>query len=310
MRILYGYFIGILFIFTGCVEKIYPSFTYKTTTPIDKNTTTLNFEKHFKSQINVESGKVIRLNLDEVFVASDDESDGWTNSKDSIANREFLVYAKIYKNGIFTQYKNLVHVSEHMSLFNPMVINDTNIFTETINSDNYRIELKVYEVDTSSVVKTLRLVKNNNLEALEGKYAPGDSFMTGVKEIVIGLFDSIAGLLSGRTVDDLAAISHAEPILEHSIYITPTTREKDNITAFLLVGGNGSINESVYNIEQNSSKNINQVNYDSYENIDNKFLNTVKGNISISKIRNGTAENINLYPYVFITIDRLDIKDK
>lgn len=290
-----------LVLFTACTSKFQPAYSFKTEDKIEKETK-IKLQKHSRSDIQVEAGKVIKLNLDSFYIASDGKSDEGKN--DSIGNRELLLYAKIYRNGIFVQYKNLINISEHMWLFNPSVINDTNIFTETIN-DNYRIELKAYEVDTVEFIKTLRFVKNTDLSKFESNYAPGDSFTTGFKKIVVGLFDSVSGLLSGRTIDDLVGVLNAEPIFEHSIYIT---KANSNIipTGILIIGGNGNTTELV---KKGNNSDIN--NLTTYNTFKKDFINKIEGakNLKIKDIRSGDSELINKYPYLFITIDKLEKKN-
>ena len=295
---------------TGCYEKISPAYTFKTSDDI-KNSAQIELKKHSRSQINIEKGKVIRLNLDTSYISSDDEYDGHKeNDKiDGVGNRELLVYAKIYKNGKFIQYKNLVNIAEHMWLYSPMAVNNTNIFTETIDS-YYRIELKVYEVDTSSLVKILRMVQNTDIESIESTYNPGSSTMTGIKKILMGIFDVVSGVTAGRTVDDFAAIIEAEPLFEHSIYITPSN-SSNNITGLLLVGGNGLIKEkkelTKLDANDNNAENINDNNYKTYKKIDEKFLNDItKDRVKIEELREGTFDKIIHFPYIFITIDNLN----
>ncbi len=299
MKKFYLGIIVLLFLFTGCADKFHPAFTFKTESDVE-NKDSLDFKKHSTSHINAKLGSVIRLNLDSSYIASDNEHDG-TKEIASVGNREILVYAKIYKNGQYVQYKNLVNIAEHMWLFNPAVINDKNIFTETIN-DYYRIELKIFEIDTPSLIKALRFVKGAKLDELGGKYAPGDSFMTGFKEIIIGFFDSVSGLLSGRTVDDLVALIGSDPLFEHSIYISPA-QNTSSIKGLLLVGGNGS-DTTTYNIQEGTS--VNNSNQKTYTKINTDFLSTIEAS-SISKedIRQGKVTAINKFPYLFITVEEL-----
>jgi hypothetical protein len=176
---------------------------------------------HPTSQILVTHGKIVKLSLRAVHVADLQES--YESEKSSTGNRELLIYAKIYKNGDFLRYEKITDIAEHMMSYQPVVVQRDDWFAEPITG-NYHIQLKIYEVDTKNLVKFLRRVHNTDMHALEPYFAPGDTFMAGVKQIINGVFDVVLSM-TGRSLDDWAAKIGADKAFEHSIYINPRSSD-------------------------------------------------------------------------------------
>jgi len=202
----------------GCASTIAPSFTLKYSTsncPANGSTCLI---RHPTSAIQATEGTVVRLSVRSAYVAKLVESRA--TKEGYIGNRELLLYAKIYKNGQFLRYSKITDVAEHMAAYEPVVVQKPVFFTEPVDG-YYHIILKGYEVDTKTLVKALRRVRNTDVESLEkAGYSPGDTFMTGLKDMVFGIFDMVLAI-TGRTLDDLAAKINADKIFEHSIYVTP-----------------------------------------------------------------------------------------
>lgn len=181
------------------------------------------FEVHSTSQILAKHGEIMKLSLKAFNVAELQESR--ETNRGSLGNREILIYTKVYKNGNFLKYEKLTDLAEHMTAYHPVVIQQENIFTDTIDS-NYHIIIKAYEVDSKLLVKMLRRINKSDPESLEAPFLPGDTLMTGIKSIISGVFDVVLSV-TGKTLDDWAMKIGADPILEHSIYINPTTDVND-----------------------------------------------------------------------------------
>jgi hypothetical protein len=190
------------------------------------------------SQIWAEDNKIVQLTLTRAHLANLRESK--SSAKGLVGGREILIYAKIYKDGYFQGYRMVTDNAEHMQNSASAVIEKPIFFTETIDS-SYRIELKAYEVDATTLVKVLRRTEKTDFEVLESSaYAPGDAFTKGFSNIIFGLFDVVSSL-SGRSVDDWVSKAGSDKIFEHSIYVTPTLdiSSKENIADeqhYLIVG--------------------------------------------------------------------------
>lgn len=220
----------------GCASTVAPSFTFKLATsdcPTEKSC----LIRHPTSAIQATEGTVVRLSVQSAYVAKLVERRA--TKEGYIGNRELLLYAKIYKNGQFLRYSKITDVAEHMAAYEPVVVQKPVFFTEPVDG-YYHIILKGYEVDTKTLVKALRRVRSTDVESLEkAGYSPGDTFMTGLKDVVFGLFDMVLGI-TGRTLDDWAAKINADKVFEHSIYVTPGDAAKGTEQIVVLGSGDNS----------------------------------------------------------------------
>ena len=179
---------------------------------------------------------MVRLSVRGAYFARLPESNAVIDGYRYIGNRELLLYAKIYRNGQFLRYSKITDIAEHMSAYQPVVVQKPVFFTETVDG-YYQIVIKGYEVDTKHLVKALRRVRNTDIEGLEqAGYSPGDVITTGLRDVVFGIFDMVFAV-SGKTLDDWVARWGADKVFEHSIYVTPNGAENDPEQIVLLGSG-------------------------------------------------------------------------
>jgi hypothetical protein len=222
---------------SGCASTIAPSFTFKYCPPRDQTCSPKDYlRRHPTSAIQAQEGTAVRLSIQSAYFAELKESNAIIDGYRYIGNREVLLYAKIYKNGQFLRYNKITDIAEHMSAYEPVVVQKPVFFTETVDG-YYQIVIKGYEVDTKKLVKALRRVRNTDIESLEqASYSPGDVFTTGLRDVVFGIFDMVFGI-TGKTLDDWVAKWGADKVFEHSIYVTPGGPDKG--TDQIVVLGSG-----------------------------------------------------------------------
>jgi hypothetical protein len=228
------------------------------------------------SQIWAEDKKIVQLTLTSAHLANLKES---TSSDESlVGGREILIYAKIYKGGYFQGYRMVTDNAEHMQNSASVAIEKPVFFTETIDS-SYRIEIKAYEVDATTLVKILRRTEKTDFEVLESSaYAPGDAFTKGFSNIIFGLFDVVSSI-SGRSIDDWVSKAGSDKVFEHSIYVTPTLNiaSKENIANnqhYLIVGDADPDDEQAVNLLKDTTKST--IDKDIKTNVDVKVSALVK----------------------------------
>lgn len=221
----------------GCASTIAPSFTFKYCPARDQTCSPKDYlRRHPTSTIQAQEGTAVRLSIQSAYFAELQESNAIIDGYSYIGNRELLLYAKIYKNGQFIRYYKITDIAEHMSAYEPVVVQKPVFFTETVDG-YYQIVIKGYEVDTKKLVKALRRVRNTDIESLEqASYSPGDVFTTGLRDVVFGIFDMVFGI-TGKTLDDWVAKWGADKVFEHSIYVTPGGPDKG--TDHIVVLGSG-----------------------------------------------------------------------
>ena len=209
---------------SGCASTIAPSFTFKYSAQRDSacspNDSSRRLSRHPTSAIQAKEGTLVRLSVRSAYFAELQESNAIKNGYKYFGNRELLLYAKIYRNGQFLRYSKITDIAEHMSAYQPVVVQKPVFFTETVDGF-YQVVIKGYEVDTKKLVKALRRVRNTDIESFEqAGYSPGDVFTKGLRDVVFGIFDMVLGI-TGKTLDDWVANRGADKVFEHSIYVTP-----------------------------------------------------------------------------------------
>jgi hypothetical protein len=208
-----------------------------------------------------------------------------------------MLYAVIYKNGQFLKYKKITDLAEHMTTYQPVVVQNPVFFTETIDA-NYHVVLKGYEVDTKTLVKSLRRIRSTDIETIEkSSFSPGDTFTTGLKDVVFGVFDMVLSL-TGKSLDDLAANLHATKVFEHSIYITSGLKNTE--TDKLLILGSGI---SEYFIKEDA-KNDSEIN----THVRSKIKVLENASFNKEDLMNGKDSILSGSPYLIITAEKLTPK--
>ncbi|MBT4161952.1 MAG: hypothetical protein HOE54_11650 [Gammaproteobacteria bacterium] len=204
---------------SGCATKSGHAFLAKeTTAAVAPASAKYSLVPVSESQIWVEHKKILRLTLNAAHLANLHEPRA--SKKGLIADREVLLYAKVYKNSVFQGYQLITNVAEHMRGNANVAIESPIFFTETIDGPA-KVELKAYEIDASGLTKLLRRIKGTDLSTLEGgPYDPGETFTKGLADTLFGLFD-IMSSVTGRSIDGWVAKIGADKVLEHTIYISP-----------------------------------------------------------------------------------------
>ena len=204
---------------SGCSSNpnLRPSYTFKLAESCSaKADCSFTLDRHSESTIAAREGSVVRLAVKKAYLTSLSEKSA--TKKGQLGNRELLLYATIYKNGQFLRYAKITDIAEHVSIYQSAVVHKPIFFTEAIDG-YYHIIIKGYEVDTKTLVKALRRVRTTDVEAIENSsFSPGDTFTTGLKDVVFGLFDMVLSF-TGKSLDDWAAHGHAAKLFEHSIYV-------------------------------------------------------------------------------------------
>lgn len=294
--------IASLFIITSCTHQ--PGYTFL----LDNG----SLKGHSESVIEVEQSDTIQLRLDSAIAGFLKESVG--SFGDSICAREILLYAKIYKNGYFLEYKKITDIATDMCSYKPFVIQNDIIFTGTAD-DFYQIELKGYEVDTKALVRFLRRTQKVDIDTLEGgPFNPGSTFASGFKAAITGAFDMLFSV-TGRSIDDWAAKVSADLFLHHTIYIAPRSHEVSPITTdvggsskeYFLVVGNAYPGMTCSNKDCYSKSNLKSGPIYSETGAD---LNTAVTDLStafkLDDLRSGSYTNLAGLPYLLIEVRRKD----
>lgn len=211
-------FLAILVILGGCVAQKPPAVTFRVE---ETDLASDDFVHHPTSRITVKPGTILQLRADGGIAGQlDPETIG--AYKGSVSQREVLFYAKIYKNGDFVGYTKITNVAEGMTAGQPFTITNPSFFTETIN-DTYKIVLKGYEIDTKALAEYWRRAENSDPSSIEPTFAPGATFATGIKSILVGASDVLFSF-TGRRVDDWILRFGADHFIEHSFYIIPDSQ--------------------------------------------------------------------------------------
>lgn len=200
------------------------------------NTGTENIDKQKKdgpyklvrnpqSAISVAPTKILQLWMDNAYLAQ--LYDKKAIKEGYSGRREVLIYAIIYKDGVFQKFSKITDLANSMSSYQPVVVQKPNFFTETIDASYYQIIIKAFEVDTEGLVRILRRVDNTNVSKIANEaspYAPGATFVSGFQTVLHGFFDMILSV-TGKSVDDWVEQIAADKIFEHSIYVVPASED-------------------------------------------------------------------------------------
>lgn len=259
IRVKVFFVMTVLLMFGGC--NVGPSMTY-----LKKDGTN---KTHSTSQLCFNPGDVAKLTLETIHAGPLKEQ--LETAKGSIGNREIFVYAKIYKNGEFLKYQTISQ-AEHMTSYHDLVIQNPNLFTDTMGKDHYQITLKVFEIDGLLLARFMRQFHKADPQIFEATFSPGDTMMMGVKSIINGIFDVVFAV-TGRTLDDWTSLVGSEKVLEHSIYLVNATTKTCTAVAgeqtYHIQGGDYYI--SGIKSDEASIYGDAKTKYDTLANVDPKF---------------------------------------
>lgn len=194
-----------------------------TTTSTTNKDKTYNLVRNPQSAISVAPTKVLQLWMNNAYLAQ--LYDKKPIKEGYSGRREVLIYAIIYKDGVFQKFSKITDLADSMSSYQPVVVQKPNFFTETIDASYYQIIIKAFEVDTEGLVRILRRVDNTDISKIASgatPYAPGATFVSGFQTVLHGLFDMILSV-TGKSVDDWVEQIASDKVFEHSIYVVPAS---------------------------------------------------------------------------------------
>ncbi|MDC5853573.1 hypothetical protein [Vibrio europaeus] len=296
------YFIISSLLLWGCAgnSKSPPSYTFDLVKEsCSDNVCDFKLDRNPESAIKVRDGDVMRLSVESTYVTSLPENSALNAGQ--FGNRELLLYAIIYKNGQFLKYEKITDVAEHVSVYQPVVVHRPEFFTESVRG-YYHIIIKGYEVDTKALVKFLRRTRNTDIDSIEQSgFHPGDTFTSGLKNIVFGFFDVVLSV-TGKSLDDWAANVNATKVFEHSVYLTTkgeSTEEKN-----ILIVGSGDNNLFETCNEENICTAESDIEIYKHAKTNIKKLESID-KLSSEDLKKGKVAPLEKSPYIWIKAEHL-----
>ena len=210
----------------GCASQ-QPVFTFSLVGVKDTNPTIYKLKRHPTSAITADADQVVRLWMDNAYFTQ--LYDKKAIKEGYSGKREVLIYAILYKDGVFQKFSKITDLANNMASYQPVVVQKPNFFTETMDGSSYEIVIKAYEVDTEGLVRILRRVNTTDVSKVASgtsPYAPGATFAGGFQDVLHGVFDMILSV-TGKSVDDWVEQIAADKVFEHSIYVVPAYKENN-----------------------------------------------------------------------------------